>query len=140
MKKGNAKKSISASAKRGRKVINKKQAGDNKGQKMIITMEAGNKFPNIGKYVILRCYYAGVHAGFLVDYDPVLDMAILRDSRRLWRWKSKFTLSEAAMTGITGEKVATTVKGEHMIRRIEEMIPCTEKAEKSIREIPDFIA
>lgn len=45
--------------------------------------ENSSKFPLVGKYVILRCYYAGVHAGFLAHYDPVLDMAILNDSRRL---------------------------------------------------------
>lgn len=56
-----------------------------------------------------------------------------------WRWKSKFTLSEAAMTGITGEKIATTVKGNHMIRRIEKMLPCTKEAELTIRNMPDFI-
>lgn len=43
--------------------------------------------PMIGKYVIARCYAAGVHAGTVASVDG--DNVILFDSRRLWSWKAK---------------------------------------------------
>tara|TARA_R110000868_G_scaffold50475_1_gene161299 strand:+ start:1231 stop:1659 length:429 start_codon:yes stop_codon:yes gene_type:complete len=42
--------------------------------------------PFIGRYVIARCYAAGVHAGTVVSVDG--ENVILRDSRRLWSWKA----------------------------------------------------
>lgn len=43
--------------------------------------------PMVGKYVIARCYSAGVHAGEIVSVDG--ENVILKDSRRLWSWKAK---------------------------------------------------
>ena len=43
--------------------------------------------PFVGRYCILRCYAAGVHAGWLVSQTG--DQAILRDARRLWSWRAK---------------------------------------------------
>ena len=51
-----------------------------------------------GKYVIVRCHNAGVHAGYLVSRKN--GVVKLADSRRLWRWWSKFTLSGLAMDGV----------------------------------------
>ena len=39
----------------------------------------------IGKYVIVRCKDAGVHAGYLVSHHD--RQCVLRKSRRLWYWK-----------------------------------------------------
>jgi hypothetical protein len=47
----------------------------------------GQSHPMIGKYVIARCYAAGVHAGEVVSVDG--ENVILKDSRRLWSWKAK---------------------------------------------------
>ena len=38
-----------------------------------------------GKYVIVRCHDAGVHAGILESYNG--REAVLTESRRLWYWK-----------------------------------------------------
>lgn len=42
--------------------------------------------PFVGKYVIARCYSAGVHAGEVVSVDG--ENVVLKDSRRLWSWKA----------------------------------------------------
>jgi hypothetical protein len=53
----------------------------------------------IGKYVIARCYAAGVHAGEVVSVDG--ENIILKNSRRLWNWKAKdgIALSGLAQRG-----------------------------------------
>lgn len=55
--------------------------------------------PMIGKYVIARCYAAGVHAGEVVSVDG--ENVVLKNSRRLWSWKAKdgVALSGLAQTG-----------------------------------------
>ena len=42
--------------------------------------------PMVGKYVIARCYAAGVHAGTVESVDG--ENVILSNSRRLWSWKA----------------------------------------------------
>lgn len=62
--------------------------------------------PFVGKYVIARCYAAGVHAGEVVSVDG--ENVILKDSRRLWAWKAGdgVALSGVAQHGIkVGSKV-----------------------------------
>lgn len=49
--------------------------------------QSGKPHPFVGKYVIARCYAAGVHAGEVVSVDG--ENVILKDSRRLWSWKLK---------------------------------------------------
>lgn len=55
-----------------------------------------------GDYVIVRCRNAGVHAGHLDNRDE--NVLTLKNSRRLWRWWSDFSLSEIAMTGVKAGK------------------------------------
>lgn len=100
---------------------------------------AGNKLetiknPAIGKYCIVRCRNAGVHAGIVEDSNA--EFAVLKNSRRMWQWKSEFTLSEASKTGIIedGSKIAAEI--DMLIIPacdIAEFMPCTDEAEKSIR-------
>ncbi len=61
----------------------------------------------IGKYVIARCYSAGVHAGTVEAVDG--ENVILRNSRRLWSWSAKdgVALSGLAQHGIKSGKVDT---------------------------------
>lgn len=60
--------------------------------------------PMVGRYVICRCYAAGVHAGVLVSQDG--DVAVLKDSHRLWSWTAKegIALSGVAQNGIKRDK------------------------------------
>lgn len=62
--------------------------------------------PFVGKYVIARCYAAGVHAGTVLSVEG--ENVILTDSRRLWAWKAAdgLALSGVAQHGIkAGSKV-----------------------------------
>lgn len=89
-------------------------------------------------YVIIRTYSAGVHAGYLESRQG--KEAVLRDSRRLWKWAGAFTLSELAKNGTTNPnecKFATTIDTILLTEAIE-IIPCTERAKKIIESVVDY--
>lgn len=90
--------------------------------------------PFVGRYVIVRCYSAGVHAGELVSQDG--DIVILKNSRRLWQWKAKagVALSGVAVNGLSssGSKVDVELP-ELMLTGVIETIPASEVARESIR-------
>jgi hypothetical protein len=92
----------------------------------------------IGKYVIVRCRDAGVHAGELVSHEG--REAVLKDSRRLWYWKpaaKKKFLSGVASAGLDkASKVGTMLSLLHLTETCE-IIMCSDDAAKSIREIAD---
>lgn len=87
--------------------------------------------PFVGRYCILRCYSAGVHAGVLVSQSG--DQAVLRDSRRLWSWKTKggIALSGLAVHGLASGKVDTKLP-EIALTGVIETIPCSAVAEETI--------
>lgn len=88
--------------------------------------------PFIGKYVIARCYSAGVHAGEVVSVDG--ENVILKDSRRLWSWKAKdgIALSGVAQNGITSESKVDVVNPIIALTGVCELIPTSDKAKESI--------
>ena len=89
--------------------------------------------PAIGKYCIIRCKLAGVHAGTVETMTS--DILVLKNSRRLWQWNSQFCLSEAAKFGINAENSKITSMIETVIipiHDIGEVILCTEVAQKTI--------
>ena len=68
-----------------------------------IREDAVNEVPQPeGDYVIVRCRNAGVHAGYLKMRGE--GIVRLENSRRLWRWWSKFTLSGLATCGVLESK------------------------------------
>ncbi len=87
--------------------------------------------PFVGKYVILHCYSAGVHAGVLIS--QVGDQAILHNSRRLWSWTANagVALSGVAINGLKSGKIDTLVP-EIALTGVIETIPCTDAARDSI--------
>lgn len=89
--------------------------------------------PMVGQYVILRCYSAGVHAGWLVSQNG--DEAVLRDSRRLWSWHAKagVALSGLAVHGLKSGKIDTMLPMIALTGVIE-TIPCSAEAIKTISE------
>ena len=95
-----------------------------------------------GDYVIVRCRNAGVHAGYLKSRkDGVMQ---LENSRRLWRWWSKFTLSGLATCGVLESK-KSEVKFACVLPKIDltesdvcEVIYCTKEARESIESIPEY--
>ena len=88
--------------------------------------------PFVGKYVIARCYSAGVHAGEVVSVDG--ENVILKDSRRLWSWKAKdgVALSGVAQNGLKSEGKVDTLNPEIALTGVCELIPCSVKARESI--------
>jgi hypothetical protein len=88
--------------------------------------------PFIGKYVIARCYAAGVHAGEVVSVEG--ENVILKNSTRLWSWKANegIALSGVAQHGIKADCKLDTVNPEIYLAGVCELIPCTEKAKATI--------
>ena len=92
----------------------------------------------IGKYVIVRCRDAGVHAGVLVGNEG--REVVLTESRRLWYWKpagGKKFLSGVAVAGLDkSSKLGTALPRLHLTESCE-IIECTDAARQSIREMRD---
>jgi len=88
----------------------------------------------LGKYVIVRCHDAGVHAGILESHQG--RECVLTESRRLWYWKATkgAFLSSVAMNGLSDEsKIGEELLRIHLTENCE-IIQCSPEAEKSIRE------
>ena len=88
--------------------------------------------PFVGKYVLCRCYSAGVHTGTLVSLTG--EQIILKDSRRLWYWKAAggIALSGVAQHGIAKGSSLDVVNPEIALFGVIEMIPCSGVAQESI--------
>ena len=88
--------------------------------------------PFVGKYVICRCYGAGVHAGVLESMSG--SDVILKDSRRLWSWNanSGIALSGVAQSGITKGQKIDTLNPLIALTDVIECIPATVVARESI--------
>ena len=88
--------------------------------------------PFVGRYVLCRCYSAGVHTGTLVSLDG--DRAILSDSRRLWYWNAKagLALSGVAQHGLKRNSKVDVLNPEIALTGVIEVIPCSAEAEASI--------
>ena len=90
--------------------------------------------PFVGKYVICRCYSAGVHAGYLVNVNG--EQVILKNSRRLWYWKAKdgLALSGVAQNGLGHGCKIDTLNPEIALTGVCEIIPCSSQAQESIHD------
>jgi len=90
----------------------------------------------IGKYVIVRCSDAGVHAGVLKSFEG--RQAELTESRRLWYWKPAkgAFLSGVATYGLHSDsKIGCPISV--LLTEDCEIIECTSVAEESIRAQPN---
>ena len=89
----------------------------------------------IGKYCIVRCDDAGVHAGVVVAMKG--RSVVLKESKRLWYWyvKKNSYLSSVAIRGLgTDSKISEEMEHPILLTEDCEIITCTKEAEKSIRE------
>lgn len=87
------------------------------------------------KYVIIRTYSAGVFAGYLKEKRK--DEVDLVNARRLWYWSGAASLSQLAVSGVGNPsdcKFPVEVEKITLLGVIE-IIPCTEKARTSIKEV-----
>lgn len=83
-----------------------------------------------GKYVIVRTYSAGVHAGILKSHKDT--EVVLTKARRIWYWKGAFTLNEIANKGIGEGSKLSDVVPEILLTQSVEIIPCTKEAQKNL--------
>ena len=90
----------------------------------------------IGRFCIIRTYSAGVHAGVVVEAQPNPGgtWSVKCAPRcRIWQWANSFTLDAVANHGVEdGSRLSEDVE-EGWLTQVIEVIPCTEKAENSIR-------
>ena len=87
-------------------------------------------------YCIVRTYSAGVFAGY---YDLKIkgQEGSVFNARRLWSWAGAASLSQLSIDGTANPsscKFPAEVN-EVQLKQIIEVLPCTEKARKSIQEV-----
>jgi hypothetical protein len=87
------------------------------------------------QYCIIRTDRAGVFAGYVKERNG--SEATLSDVRRLWYWAGAASLSQLAMDGTSRPRDCkfTVTVPEMTVLGVIEIIPCTEKAEQSIRGV-----
>ena len=87
-------------------------------------------------YVIVRTYSAGVFAGTLESRDG--KEVVLSEARRIWYWAGAASLSQLAVDGTSRPeecKFPVAVPRVVLTEAIE-IIDVTEKARKSIEDVP----
>lgn len=89
-------------------------------------------------FAIVRCNLAGVHAGEVISRKS--GILTLRNSRRLWRWWSKATLSELSQEGpvnVADNRYGCVLPLIYLTESdVGEVIPCTDAAKKAILAVP----
>jgi len=123
------------SAKEAIKLI---KAINSKNTESVSHLSSTTQSDKIGKYVIVRCRDAGVHAGILVSTDG--RSCSLKESRRLWYWKpangSAF-LSGIARYGL--DKSSRLGEAVHIeLTENCEIIVCSEESANSISSFESY--
>ena len=92
-----------------------------------------NKF--IGKVCVVRANGAGVFMGEILEQNN--DIVLLKDARRLWRWDGANSLSDLAVNGVSNPTQCKfpIVVDEILVFNVLEIIPATDKAIQSIKEV-----
>ena len=90
----------------------------------------------LGKYVIIRADRAGVFFGILKDKEGT--EVELTECRRIYYWNGAASLSQLALDGVKcpDDCKFTVTVDEIIITGVIEIIPCTEKAVKIIKNVP----
>lgn len=88
------------------------------------------------EYCMVRTYSAGVFAGYIESRNG--KEAVLRNARRIWYWCGAASLSQLATDGTSMPSKCQfpTPVDKVTLTEVIEIIPITEKAKKSIEEVP----
>lgn len=88
------------------------------------------------EYCIVRCYAAGVFAGYFDRKNKDKNGTVF-EARRLWYWDGANSLSQLAKDGVKKPENCKfpTIMPEVDLRDIVEVIPCSETAKKSIESV-----
>ena len=90
----------------------------------------------LGKYVIVRTYSAGVFAGNLESRTG--QEVVLRNARRLWYWAGAASLSQLANVGMPMKcKFPAPVDRIELLQAIE-ILDVTAEAEANIKAVPEW--
>lgn len=87
----------------------------------------------IGKFVLVRCYSAGVHCGIVTKIDG--QNVELKDARNIWRWRGANTLNELSQQGASkdytriSEPVPSIILSEACT-----IIPCSDAARENLTQ------
>jgi hypothetical protein len=87
------------------------------------------------EYCIVRTYSAGVFAGYIESREG--QEVVVRQARRIYYWDGAASLSQLAIDGTSKPqncKFPEAVDKVTLLQAIE-IIPCTEKAQKSIQDV-----
>lgn len=86
-------------------------------------------------WYIIRADRAGVFFGHISERDG--SEVTMTDVRRIWYWDGAASLSQLAVDGVLNPKNCkfTVCVDEMVILGVIEIIPCTEKAIKSIKDV-----
>ncbi len=87
------------------------------------------------EYCIVRSYGAGVFAGYVESRNG--QEVVLRHARRIWYWDGAASLSQLANEGTTKPQNCKFPEEVDKVTLLQvlEIIPCLEKARKSIKEV-----
>lgn len=94
----------------------------------------------MGKYVIVRGDRSGMFAGTLAKQEG--QTVTLTDCRRLWFWSGAASDFQLATDGVANPQECkfTVTVSKIVICDAIEVIPATEKAERCIKEVPEWKA
>lgn len=83
------------------------------------------------QFVLVRTYSAGVHCGWLVECNGTA--VLLKDARRIWRWRGANSLHELSLHGAAQEhtRISEPVPAILLTEAVE-VIPCSEEAQKNL--------
>lgn len=87
-------------------------------------------------YVIVRTYSAGAFAGYIVSRKG--QEVVMKDARRLWKWKGAASLSQMAVDGVSAPNECMfpcTVPRVELLQVIE-ILFASPTAQKSIESVP----
>lgn len=89
---------------------------------------------------IIRTNRAGVFFANVKEYDRVTRDIILTDCRRLWYWDGACSLSQLAIDGTNHpSECKFSIKVPEMaVMEVIEIIPCSDKAIKSIEGVKEW--
>lgn len=92
------------------------------------------------EYFIIRVQHAGVFFGKIKSRNG--GEATLTDVRRIWYWEGAASLSQLAVDGVSRPLACkfTVTVSEMTVLGVIEIIPCTEKAVRSIKAVPEWKA
>lgn len=90
------------------------------------------------KYYIVRGDRSGVFAGNIKERNG--REVTMSDVRRLWYWEGACSISQLSLDGTTKPRECkfTVALDEITLLDAIEIIPCTDKAEKSIRSVAEW--